>query len=73
MTLYIQIVMIIKYIRHKGLRNFYETGDRSGIPANLAGRLMIMMTVLQTVASEKAIEKLPSWQPHRLKGELKGY
>ena len=32
-----------------------------------------MLSVLETSLSEKAIEQLPSWSPHRFTGSLKGY
>lgn len=65
--------MIIRNIRHKGLRLLFESGDKSGVPPNLAARLSVMLSVLESVASEGAIEKLPAWHPHRLSGSMKGY
>ena len=65
--------MIIRNIIHKGLRLLIEVGDKSGVPPNLVARLHIMVAVLQSVPSEKALERLPSWHPHRLSGNMKGY
>lgn len=65
--------MIIKNIRHKGLKRLFESGDRSGVPPNLERKLLVMLTVLQDISSEEAMERLPSWQPHRLTGDLKDH
>jgi proteic killer suppression protein len=65
--------MIIRNIRHKGLRRLFETGDQSGVPANLAPKLLVMLAVLQDTASVENIERLPAWRPHRLTGDLKNF
>ena len=62
---------MIKSIRHKGLRKFYETGSASGIQARHAGRLRMQLAALDT---SQAIDDMdvPGFRLHALKGKLRG-
>ncbi len=62
---------MIKSIRHKGLKRFYETGKTSGIQASHARRLRLQLAALD---SARAIEDMdiPGFRLHPLKGDLKG-
>ena len=62
---------MIKSFRHKGLRNFYETGSASGIQARHAGRLRMQLAALDT---SQAIDDMdvPGFRLHALKGKLRG-
>ena len=64
---------MIKRIRHKGLRRYYETGDTRGITADHAPRLRLLLTALGVARSAKQLELLPGTRLHALKGELKGF
>lgn len=63
---------MIRRIRHKGLKRFYETGDRRGLDAKQAGWLRVLLTSLD-IASAPADLNLPGYGLHSLKGERKGY
>jgi toxin HigB-1 len=63
---------MIKRIRHKGLRRFYETGDTRGINAQHAAWLRILLTSLEVAASPADMNN-PGYRLHALKGERKGH
>ena len=62
---------MIKSIRHKGLRRFYETGSKKGIQPDHAPRLRMMLTALDTAQSAKDMD-IPGYRLHGLKGKLRG-
>ncbi len=63
---------MIKRIRHKGLKRFYETGDLRGISAGHTPTLRLLLTSLE-VAEKPADMSNPSYGLHPLKGDLKRY
>jgi proteic killer suppression protein len=62
---------MIKNFRHKGLRQFFETGSRKGIEATLAKRLTIQLDAL-AAARDVQDMNLPGFDLHELKGKRKG-
>ncbi|HEX8663619.1 MAG TPA: type II toxin-antitoxin system RelE/ParE family toxin [Beijerinckiaceae bacterium] len=60
---------MIRSFAHKGLRRFYETGDRSKLTANMTNRISVLLAALDEA---EAIEDLnrPSFRLHPLKGDL---
>lgn len=62
---------MIKSVRHKGLRRFYEAGDIRGIDGRHVAWLRILLTALDT-ARGPADMNLPGARLHQLKGERKG-
>lgn len=62
---------MIRSIRDKGLRRFFEEGDRSKISVANVRRLE---TMLQTLADAERPEdmNIPGWRFHGLKGEMRG-
>jgi toxin HigB-1 len=62
---------MIKVIRHKGLKRFYESGDTRGINAQHAAWLRLLLTSLD-VAASPADKNNPGYRLHALKGERKG-
>jgi proteic killer suppression protein len=62
---------MIKSIKHKGLRKFYETGSSGGIRPDHAQRLRLRLTKLDAIASLDDIT-LKSWGLHQLKGDKAG-
>ncbi len=62
---------MIKAFKHRGLRRFWETGSKAGIPAQLAGRIRVRLSVLHA-ANEVADMGLPGYGLHPLKGNRKG-
>lgn len=60
--------MILSF-KHKGVKQFFETGSKAGIQAMHAGKLRIMLTRLDTAVSPKDMDA-PGWRLHPLKGDL---
>lgn len=64
--------MLIRSIRHKGLRRLVEADDASGVPAAYADKLRKMISYLEDVAEIAELHAIPSWKAHRLTGDRKG-
>lgn len=62
---------MIKSIRHKGLRRFYETGSTAGIKVVHAKRIRLQLTALDTAAKIDDMD-IPGFRLHSLKGARKG-
>ena len=62
--------MIVSF-RHRGLKRLYERGDRSGIGANMRGRVERILFVLDQVETLEDVD-LPGYRLHPLTGGRKG-
>lgn len=63
---------MIESFRHKGLRRFFEDGDRSKLPAALLARIGLILLVLDSATSVEGVRR-PSFRLHALKGDLNGF
>lgn len=63
---------MIKSWNHKGLKNFYLSGDRSGIIVEHSKRLQVILQMLD-VANKPTQMDVPSFRFHKLKGKLKDF
>jgi toxin HigB-1 len=63
---------MIKSWRHKGLKNFYETGSKAGIQPKHADILAMLLLQL-TSAIKPEDMNTPGNNFHQLHGDLKGY
>lgn len=63
---------MIRSFKHRGLKRFYERGDRSGIRPDLLNAIQEILTLLDAAESPLALN-LPGYRLHSLKGELKGF
>jgi len=63
---------MIRSFRHKGLRRLFESGDARGVPAQLARKLINVLSFLNVATSPEEAAPLPGLRLHRLKGELDG-
>jgi proteic killer suppression protein len=63
---------VITSFRHKGLRQFYETGSKAGIQAQQAGRLRLILARLDA-AREPRDMNLPGLRLHSMGGDLAGF
>lgn len=63
---------MIKSYRHKGLKQFAETGSKAGIQPKHADRLRRLLTALD-VAAGPADMNAPGNGLHALKGDLAGH
>ncbi len=59
---------MITSFQHKGLERFYRTGSRSGIQAMHAGRLRLILSLLDAAITVKDLDA-PALRLHKLKGE----
>ena len=62
---------MIRRFRHKGLRKFFETGNKSGIQTQHVDRLRLVLAQLNA-ATAPGDMNLPGLGLHPLKGERKG-
>jgi proteic killer suppression protein len=62
---------MIRRIRHKGLKRFYESGDTRGISAQHVPWLRILLTALDAAEGPAGLNN-PAFRLHPLKGERKG-
>ncbi len=63
---------MIKSWRHKGLKQFYDTGSVKGIQPKHSVRLTIILQRLDAAINPEDLN-LPGMHFHSLKGEYKGY
>ncbi len=63
---------MIKTFKHKGLKQFFETGVKAGIRPDHASKLKRQLLRLD-VARNAADMNLPGWKLHHLGGELAGH
>ncbi|MCA1640519.1 MAG: type II toxin-antitoxin system RelE/ParE family toxin [Acidobacteria bacterium] len=62
---------MIKSFRSKSLKDFFESGSRRGIRADLAKRIWIRLDVIDAATSLRDID-LPGFRLHELKGDRAG-
>jgi proteic killer suppression protein len=65
------IFVVIKSIRHKGLRVFFETGRTTGVQVAHAKKLRLQLAALDTAFTIEDVN-LPGWRLHPLKGRQAG-
>ena len=64
--------MTIRTFKSKGLKRFFETGNKSGIPAVLGKKIGFILDRLDATADLKDMN-FPGSDFHPLKGDLKGF
>jgi len=62
---------MIKSFKHKGLQDFYEKGNSSGIQAQHRQKIRMQLVALDTATVIDDID-LPGFRLHPLKGDMKG-
>ena len=63
---------MIKSFQHKGLKDFFETENKSGIKPDHAQKLNRILTRLDNAKNANDVN-LPGWRLHALSGHLNGY
>jgi proteic killer suppression protein len=63
---------MIKLIRHRGLRRFYESDARRGLNAEHVEKIAAILAQLDRAAKPDDMA-LPGFNLHPLKGELSGF
>jgi toxin HigB-1 len=61
--------MLIRSVKHKGLRRYIEFDDASGLQAQYVEKIRNIVTFLQDMAQEREMESLSVWKAHRLTGD----
>jgi proteic killer suppression protein len=62
---------MIKSFLHKGLKNFFNTGNTAGIQAKHAQKIRVILAQLNQARSIKDMD-IPTLRLHQLKGQRKG-
>jgi proteic killer suppression protein len=62
---------MIRSFKHRGLKQLYERGDRSGIRPDLLETVERILMVLDSASTPLALD-IPRYRLHPLKGSLKG-
>ena len=62
---------MIKSFKHKGLQDFYEKGNLSGIQAQHKQKIKMQLVALDTATIIDDLD-LPGFRLHPLKGAMKG-
>ncbi len=64
---------MIRYFRHKGLRQLYEEGDTKAMPAFVLSKIENMLSVIDQAETVDEIRLFPGWRLHPLKGSQKSF
>jgi len=62
---------VIRIFKHKGLARFFETGSKSGVQAQRADRLRLILGRLSAASAPEDMG-LPGLRLHQLKGPRRG-
>jgi proteic killer suppression protein len=63
---------MIKSFKHKGLRDFFESGSKAGIQSQHTDKLKLQLGLLDSAKSKEDVN-VPAWRLHALKGNLKDH
>jgi proteic killer suppression protein len=63
---------MIKSFKHKGLKNYFESGTTRGIQAAHSKKLRLQLAALDTATTIDDMD-IPGYQLHPLKGNRKGF
>jgi proteic killer suppression protein len=64
--------VIIRDVRHKGLKRFIESDDSKGIRADLVKRVRAILTMLLAARDMDGVQGPPGWRIHQLAGDRAG-
>src|ERR1700675_1658945 len=68
----LRCMLVIRRFKHRGLKRFYERGDRGGIRPDLLDTVEDILVRLDEAETPQAMN-LPGYRLHPLKGGLKGF
>jgi toxin HigB-1 len=68
----LRCTLMIRSLKHRGLKRLFERDDRSGIRPDLVDTVQEILTVLDDAATPQELN-LPGYRLHPLKGDLKGF
>jgi proteic killer suppression protein len=64
--------MLIRSIRHKGLKRFVENNDARGIRPDMIERARNILAVLISAENMEGVNGPPGWRIHQLSGDRRG-
>lgn len=64
--------MILRTVRHKGLKRFIEDDDPRGIRPDLVSRVRSILSVLIAAQDMNGVQGPPGWRVHQLTGDRTG-
>jgi toxin HigB-1 len=64
--------MIIRSVRHRGLRRLIEDNDPRGIRSDLVNRVRNILAVLIVADTMEGVRGPPGWRIHQLAGDRRG-
>ncbi len=64
--------MLIRSIKHKGLKRFVENNDARGIRPDMIERARNILAVLISAENMEGVKGPPSWRIHQLSGDWRG-
>ena len=64
--------MILRTVRHKGLKRFVEDDDGRGIRTDLLSRVRAVLTALIAAENVEGVKGPPGWRVHELTGDRAG-
>jgi proteic killer suppression protein len=59
--------------RHKGLGQFYESGNARALPSVMVDKLSKLLFAIETAETLDQLGRFPGWKLHPLKGDFKGF
>jgi len=63
---------MIESFQHKGLKRFYERGERRGLSPNMIPKIEEILSIFSAAESVEEAN-IPGYRLHPLTGELKGF
>lgn len=64
--------MIVRAVRHKGLKRFIESDDSRGVRTDLLNRVRAILTALVAARDVEGVQGPPAWRVHQLTGDRAG-
>ena len=64
--------MIIRNVRHKGLRRLLEDDSAAGLPAAVVPKIRDILAFLIVIDAEDELRNLRLWKAHQLTGDRAG-
>ena len=64
--------MLIRSVRHRGLRRLLERDDPRGVRGDLRDRVRSVLAVLVSAADMGGVQGPPGWRLHQLSGDRAG-
>lgn len=64
--------VLIRSVRHRGLRRLLEDDDARGLRGDLVGRVRNILAALVSAADMDGVQGPPGWRIHQLTGDRAG-